>query len=402
MLPLDANTLVEECHTSLDEPDDSGRLPIHIAAMSGQPAVLGYLITTLSKSLNHDFVSSRFISLLNELEAFLAGPETGETMGDASDRNGHTGSEVASLLRVGGMKFGGNLEHQRQLRLFTQVSGAAAANYLDLHHWTPLHYASSEQAINDYSCCIGLLLNHGADPMMRTLNGKTALDLAYEAGRSKVLIDALPTSKMLTLLMRIDDVVPRHIRLQHWHVKEQVRRNRSRTEVSKSTGHASNTTQASTTLKLPGKSDPAIVAKLAHPSCSVPTRSSTSADSEELVAPIMSSPLGQRLDMLVYGRSFISRTHKSPASGGPFKLPAEREKRKPAATASRPSHGETQLDSMDILVIWRKILLNDDVELLEALRDSMIWREGASESSLQSTLDASTQPARPASVIRHE
>ncbi|VEL30385.1 unnamed protein product [Protopolystoma xenopodis] len=57
---------------------------------------------------------------------------------------------------------------------------------------------------------------------------------------------------------------------------------------------------------------------------------------------------------------------------------------------------------MDILVIWRKILLNDDVELLEALRDSMIWREGASESSLQSTLDASTQPARPASVIRHE
>ncbi|VDN11310.1 unnamed protein product [Dibothriocephalus latus] len=48
--------------------------------------------------------------------------------------------------------------------------------------------------------------------MLRTVQGKTALDLAYEAGRAKVLIDIMPTEMMVELLMRINDVVPRAVR----------------------------------------------------------------------------------------------------------------------------------------------------------------------------------------------
>ncbi|KAA3680707.1 Cu+-exporting ATPase [Paragonimus westermani] len=202
----------------------------------------------------------------------------------------------------------------------------AASNYLDVHQWTPLHHASCEEAINCYQDCMKLLLDHGADPMLPTLQGKTALDLAYAAGRSQVLVDVLPKRQFIALLMRIDDIVPPHVRRQRAQQKAQ--------HVRPSTDSVLFPETASGVMHGPFRAE---------------------------LSPESAKESGERTRK---GYSFIRRIadNLDPSGDG-----CSRQK-------SWTGKGYKS-DSANVMSVWRKILLNDNVELLETLRDSMVWRQ---------------------------
>uniref|UniRef100_A0A5K3FNF4 ANK_REP_REGION domain-containing protein n=1 Tax=Mesocestoides corti TaxID=53468 RepID=A0A5K3FNF4_MESCO len=253
--------LIENRGADIHEDDSHGRLPIHVAAVYGRPAVLSYLIEVYSHHLRHSSIPKLFLDAIAELN------ESDEERASLAHEAPPTASDDPSRL----------------------AKIAAAANYLDLLHRTPLHCASSEEAVNDYPQCIAILLEDGGDPMLRTPQGKTALDLAYEAGRAKVLIDIMPTEVMVELLMRINDVVPRSVRQKH---------------------------------------------------------TEETASSQPRVSPATSlHQVSQRHSLNVPRNSLIRRL------AGP----------------------EAKEETVNNVSIWRKILLNDDVELLESWRDSLFW-----------------------------
>ncbi|BHF72000.1 hypothetical protein SprV_0401506300 [Sparganum proliferum] len=299
--------LVEHRGADLHEYDDLGRLPIHIAATYGRPLVLGYLVHQLSHHLRPNFIPTLFLEALNDLnesdedknESSLTGRDSGGGGGGHDDAQTHTlehhfiaGQSPADLARI-----------------------AAAANYLDNTRRTPLHCASSEEAVNDYPQCMAILLEAGGDPMLRTVQGKTALDLAYEAGRAKVLIDIMPTEMMVELLMRINDVVPRAVRQE-----------RAAQQDSKWSSEVPS-----------GPSD----ARLRSPT------STTAANARS--------------------RQFNSVIRRL-TDGGKEPKPVGR---------AKVQDGVKVPESLNPVLVWRKILLNDDVELLETFRDSLIWCRSA-------------------------
>ncbi|KER32702.1 hypothetical protein T265_12782, partial [Opisthorchis viverrini] len=317
--------MVEHRKASLQEPDDNGRLPIHVAAVSGQPDVLTYLINAVSQRLLLSNVPGRFRLILED--------GSGDGMSDSDDEK--PGGDLSLGLQV---RHPSTKKDQEKLRrrsvnayrmeqLYTART-VAAANYLDIHHWTPLHHASCEEAINRYPECLKILLKNGADPMLPTLQGKTALDLAYAAGRSQVLVDVLPKRQLIALLMQIDDIVPLRVR----------------------TGQVPVIPQLHTKLLSAEKPD------VAPPQLIVPQRSE-----REGSIPRTPSERARK------GYSFIRRLadtmgdeeitshHMWKAKGG-------------------------KSESTNLMSIWRKILLNDNVELLETLRDSLVWRQNKQDS----------------------
>lgn len=300
--------LVEHRGADLHDYDDLGRLPIHIAATFGRPIVLAYLIDQLSHQLRPSFVPTIFLDALNDLnesdedknESNLTVSAGGGDDDDAAAA-GHThtleqhfscGKSPADLARV-----------------------AAAANYLDNTRRTPLHCASSEEAVNDYPQCMAILLEAGGDPMLRTVQGKTALDLAYEAGRAKVLIDIMPTEMMVELLMRINDVVPRAVRQE-----------------------------------LSAQQDNKVSSEVP----SGPTEAR------------FRSP-GNAITANARARQFSSVIRRLADNGKESKLFGK----------AKLQDGVKVPESVNLVLVWRKILLNDDVELLETFRDSLIWARSA-------------------------
>ncbi|KAM7535011.1 hypothetical protein Aperf_G00000104116 [Anoplocephala perfoliata] len=255
--------LIENRGADIHEDDSHGKLPIHVAATFGRPAVLSYLIEAYSHRLRSSFIPKIFLDAISELN-------------ESDEEKESNGLETPNSTNTG------NNEDPSKLAKI-----AAAANYLDSLQRTPLHCASSEEAVNDYPACIATLLESGGDPMLRTLQGKTALDLAYEAGRAKVLINIMPTAMMVELLMRINDVVPRNVR------------------------HKFNER----------------------------TRASPSVSTQQL-----------------FRKASVSVTKASII-------------RKPTLV----SHPDSKEETVNHAAIWRKILLNDDVELLESWRDSLMW-----------------------------
>ncbi|KAL5109161.1 Transient receptor potential cation channel trpm [Taenia crassiceps] len=259
--------LIENRGAEIHEDDNHGRLPIHVAATYGRPSVLSYLIEAYSHRLRPSAIPKVFLDAIAELNE---SDEDRDSLNlDVNITVGRTSEDPSKLAKV-----------------------AAAANYLDSLQRTPLHCASSEEAVNDYPECISILLESGGDPMLRTLQGKTALDLAYEAGRARVLIDIMPTAMMVELLMRINDVVPRSVRQKH---SENISTKR--------------------------------------------TRESPSVSIQQLT---------RRVSISATRSSLIRRQQ-----------------------AVTPSDGKEE--NVNHVAIWRKILLNDDVELLESWRDSLLW-----------------------------
>lgn len=230
---------------------------------------MSYLIEAYSHRLRPSFIPKVFLDAIAELnESDEEKDSIGlEPLNNANAGNNDDPSKLAKIV--------------------------AAANYLDSLHRTPLHCASSEEAVNDYPECIATLLESGGDPMLRTLQGKTALDLAYEAGRAKVLINIMPTAMMVELLMRINDVIPRSVRRKFSEESATSKRNR--------------------------------------------------------VSPSVSTQkLFRRVSVYATKASFV---------------------RKPTILSPPESKEET----VNHVAVWRKILLNDDVELLESWRDSLMW-----------------------------
>ncbi|KAH9285309.1 Transient receptor potential cation channel subfamily M member 7 [Echinococcus granulosus] len=259
--------LIENRGADIHESDNHGRLPIHVAATYGRPSVLSYLIEAYSHRLRPSAIPKVFLDAIAELNE--SDEDHDSLILDVNTTAGRNNEDPSKLAKI-----------------------AAAANYLDNLQRTPLHCASSEEAVNDYPECISILLQSGGDPMLRTLQGKTALDLAYEAGRAKVLIDIMPTAMMVELLMRINDVVPRSVRQKY---SENISTKR--------------------------------------------TRESPSVSIQQLNRKVsVSAP-----------RSSLIRRH--PAVG--------------------PTDGKE--DNVNNVAIWRKILLNDDIEMLESWRDSLLW-----------------------------
>lgn len=269
MLLYPFSDLIENRGADIHEDDSHGRLPIHVAANYGRPAVLSYLIEAYSHRLRSAFIPKVFLEAIAELN------ESDEDKDSINADPPNTAS-------------GSNEDPSKLAKI------AAAANYLDSYHRTPLHCASSEEAVNDYPECISILLESGGDPMLRTMQGKTALDLAYEAGRARVLIDIMPTAMMVELLMRINDVVPREVR----HKLNEV---------------------------TPKK-----------------TRMSPAVSIQQLSRRVSVS---------------MNKTPLSPLT------------RKPTIVSPK----EPKEENVNHVAIWRKILLNDDVELLETWRDSLMW-----------------------------
>lgn len=231
-----------------------------MAATYGRPDVLSLLLDAYAHRLRAAFIPKVFLDAISELN-----DEPGE------------GDESNVIEPCGDADFNSDPGHLPKM--------AAAANYLDGHNRTPLHCASSEEAANDYPQCISLLLENGGDPMLRTAQGKTALDLAYEAGRAKVLIDIMPTEVMVELLMRINDVVPRSVRQKY---------------------------------------------------------------AED------SAPKQRRLQQLSRKMSLTAHPRRNSL------IPADTKEAAPT-------------ENVNTVSVWRKILLNDDVELLETWRDSLYW-----------------------------
>lgn len=299
--------MIEQRSADIHEYDDVGRLALHVAAVFGRPDVLEYLIERYSQNLDTNCIPKLFLEALEDLEQAKAnGKDT-----DDSDENpfGHVPrSKSTSTLSPSAL-----------------AKTAAAANYLDNNGRTPLHCASSEEAVNDYSQCIAHLLTFGGDPMLQTIQGKTALDLAYEAGRAKILIDIMPTEMMVELLMRINDVVPRAIRQQHnaesdakWMPTEMATQKREYIST--------------------GQSLQQIHRKSSIDGLAVPP------EKPNLRNRSMIRRLADTNDAGFSNQGV-------PGSGG----------------------GAKAVDSVNLLVVWRKILLNDDVELLNTLRDSLLW-----------------------------
>ncbi|CAH8570744.1 unnamed protein product [Dicrocoelium dendriticum] len=308
--------MVEQANESLQEPDASGRLPIHVAAVSGQPEVLSYLIRALSKRLRSVSVPTEFRKPLEDI------------LSETEHSGSHTQCQHKFRERRMSSKSCDEIQASENLDIETVQTAqtVAASNYLDVHQWTPLHHASCEEATNCYQDCLKILLDNGADPMLPTLQGKTALDLAYAAGRSQVLVDVLPKRQLIALLVRVDDIVPLH-----------ARRRQRRT-------------------RLP-------LQQLSTESVYFPEPVA-----EKLCAPVdielnlKSSTLLE--DRTRKGYSFVQQFPENMEFGRD-----DRHCNRSWVT------GKSKTDGTNVIGIWRKILLNDNVELLEALRDSMVWRE---------------------------
>ncbi|TPP60666.1 Transient receptor potential cation channel subfamily M member 7 [Fasciola gigantica] len=327
--PVLIRHLIEEAEASLQEPDEIGRLPIHVAAVSGQPTVLSYLIRVLAKRLSPVSIPPQFLQAVEDAEQ----EEFTET------REGTTVCSPTDSRRLNSIPLANNASVHEDKRLTHRLSvdqrsastaeTTAAANYLDMHHWTPLHHASCEEAINCYQDCLKILLDNGADPMLPTPQGKTALDLAYAAGRSQVLVDVLPKRQLIALLMRIDDIVPVGVRKRA--MQKEADKVRSGQDSLIHTEALS-----------------------AH----TPIRKETSP----------AGPTGGMSERTWKGYSFIRRLADNMEN---------------MVDSSRPNTQmttkRTKVESTNLMTIWRKILLNDNVELLETLRDSMVWRQNRHE-----------------------
>ncbi|KAL3313596.1 hypothetical protein Ciccas_007802 [Cichlidogyrus casuarinus] len=217
--------------------------------------------------------------------------------------------------------------------------------------------------------------------MLQTPHGKTALDLAYGAGRSKVLIDILPTEQMLTLLQRIDDVVPRDVRKLYQE-----------------------------TNILPGNPFADLINNADKKRSSV-AGISARPYTQSSVNMIPDSPTGSEIhqNRQRLGYSMIRRAVGSQQSvRTPFRKQSRSASHQDICPWDKPSlHKEDppSAESIQMLNIWRKILLNDDVELLDTLRDSMIWRNNVVEGPVvtikRTTGSSSTSQVRRKSSTRN-
>lgn len=291
----------------MQEPDDNGRLPIHVAAVFGQPRILTYLIKILSKQLNS--IPNLIQSSINNAQKSFDENKSDE-IGNLNQFDSNMLQKPNSLLP----------DHSSPTKVLDEKQDTetlnieAAANYLDFNHWTPLHHASCDDAVNNYQECIKILLENGADPMLLTQQGKTALDLAYVAGRSQILVDVLPKSLLIALLMRIDDIVPVEVRKQFM-----FENNKLKDITSKISGNNTNMT-GNSKIKL---------------SQSIRSRK---------------------------GYSFMRHlADKMDASSDPSEAQWQK-----ICNISKS-------ENSNAMSIWRRILLNDNVELLEKLRNSMVW-----------------------------
>ncbi|CAL8107734.1 unnamed protein product [Calicophoron daubneyi] len=314
----------------LQEADDSGRLPIHVAAVYGQPSVLSYLIRALSKRLCAVSVPPQYLDAVETHGRTAIAEETEDD--SVSSENVLKRPEKVPLVI---------LRNRVRRPTYCQEPGnaqlAAASNYLDLHQWTPLHHASCEDAINNYQDCLKILLDNGADPMLQTLQGKTALDLAYAAGRSQMLVDVLPKRQLIALLMRIDDIVPSNVRRR---MQQQAQKSRSATE-----------------SVLYPESVPGVMRQPYHQEPST-------------------CSLTESVERTRKGYSFIRRLADN------MDASADGYRKQPAWSTKTPKS-----EGANVMSVWRKILLNDNVELLETLRDSLVWREHRSDPAPNAEID---------------
>ncbi|KAK4472905.1 hypothetical protein MN116_004112 [Schistosoma mekongi] len=313
--------LVEHGTASLQEADENGRLPIHVAAVFGQPVILSYLIRVLSTRLHPVSVPAQFLSALNEDHECSADDDEAEVNAN------HKQTENTRHLKISVTSKDCQASFKASI-----MKTVAAANYLDMNHWTPLHHASCEDAVNYYYDCIKILLDNGADPMLPTSQGKTALDLAYAAGRSQMLVDVLPKKQLIALLMLIDDIVPLKVRKRL--IEEEKQKERS------GVGNMIACEQYN----------------------------AMSAKRER--SPALNMEMNNRYRK---GYSFIRRI-------------ADKMDTSDVSKGQLGNFGKSyKVDSTNIMSIWRKILLNDNVELLETLRDSLAWRQNKSNTSTLAT-----------------
>ncbi|CAH8438365.1 unnamed protein product [Schistosoma turkestanicum] len=303
--------LVEQGTASLQEADENGRLPIHVAAVFGQPVILSYLIRVLSNRLHPLNIPAQFLSALNEDNDCSLEEEDGEDSVNHKPNENTLQSKLSMTVNESPVSFKTSI-----------IKTVAAANYLDMNHWTPLHHASCEDAVNHYYDCIKILLDNGADPMLPTSQGKTALDLAYAAGRSQMLVDVLPKKQLIALLMLIDDIVPLKVRKR---LSEEEK------------------------LKERTACEPyAVMSAKREPS------------------PGLNTDFHKKSRK---GYSFIRRLVD--------KMDTSDVNKGQLGNFTKT----VKVDSTNIMSIWRKILLNDNVELLETLRDSLAWRQNKSTTS---------------------
>nr|CAH8828674.1 unnamed protein product [Trichobilharzia regenti] len=315
--------LIEKGTSSLQEADENGRLPIHVASVFGQPVILSYLIRAQSTRLHPVSVPAQFLSALNDDN------ECSEDEDDEKDISNIGGKqkENRSHSKLLAMKRKGSTDFNKSM-----MKTVAAANYLDMNHWTPLHHASCEDAVNYYHDCLKILLDNGADPMLPTSQGKTALDLAYAAGRSQILVDVLPKRQLIALLMLIDDIVPLN-----------VRKRLNEEEKQKERSGLGNIAACEPYMAMSVKRE---------------------------LSPGLSSEMRKRSRK---GYSFIRRmADKMDTSDG--------------NQGQLKSFGKSyKADCTNVISIWRKILLNDNVELLTTLRDSLVWRQNKSNTPTSAT-----------------
>lgn len=321
--------MIAKTDVNIHEGDANGRLPIHVAAVFGQPTVLSYLIRVFSMNLRQKHVPENLISLLDDDE--VCDPESTE----------HDLMDTAVSYEDGDLS--NSTRHQPVIKLSRRPNNSyiiVAANYHDSQQWTPLHHASSEEAINDYPACLRILIDSGANPMLHTPQGKTALDLAYGAGRTQVLVDVLPKQQLIELLMRIDDIVPLKARKMH-----DMKKKNEKMKVAR---------------------ESALLFDSQH-------------KHHLRVSPVESvRKNSEDLDFRSKkGYSFIRQIADTMDN----------------APSGRRRHSKDYLtgqksDMANVMSVWRKILLNDNVELLGTLRDSMVWREKKIE-QLREKLDFS-------------
>lgn len=119
---------------------------------------------------------------------------------DARDNNGRTILHIAAYLDIGSIidrtfddiRYGGQ-NVMDILSSITEPDFRTTIEYLirsglpvdarDNSDWTPLHWA----AYNDKVQIVQVLLNNGADPTIRTNDGRTAEDLAREKGYNSII-----------------------------------------------------------------------------------------------------------------------------------------------------------------------------------------------------------------------
>lgn len=185
---------------------------------------------------------------------------------------------------------------------------------LDHNGWTPLHYACTSNAI-DSQRVIHILMKANANPLLRTPGGRSSMDLAFEGRRVKAIFEVLNVHAIFSILIQIDDI--------------------SHTSMGFADSQASCRTKGK-----PRRRDQMKTVK-------------------------------REYTFLQENFKRISKRRAEKINDCKKDLHATKSREQKPRTISDSKRSDSKFSkSRDYFSIWRKILLNDDAELLSLLRDS--------------------------------